>query len=71
MTPALLMRASSRVFWERKVEAEEGMVVRSERSRWRKWRDPVEEGARVLMVEMAVRALDSERAAMWTVALWR
>lgn len=71
MTPALLMRASRRVEEERNVEAEEEMVVRSERSRWRYVREPWEFGARVCMEEMAVRALGSERAAMWTVALWR
>ncbi len=64
MTPALLMRTSSRVFSRRKVSAEDFMVVRSSRSRWRNVSVPLELGARVLIDEMAVWALAWERAAM-------
>ena len=64
MTPALLMRTSRRVFERRKVLAEDLMVVRSSRSRWRNVRVPLELGARVLIEEMAVWALSWERAAM-------
>ena len=64
MTPALLMRTSRRVFERRKVSAEDLMVVRSSRSRWRNVRVPLELGARVLIEEMAVWALLEERAAM-------
>ena len=34
-------------------------------------REPVDLGQRVFREEMAVWALEEERAAMWTVALWR
>ena len=64
MTPALLMRTSRRVFSARKVSAEDLMVVRSSRSRWRNVSVPLELGARVLIDEMAVWALLEERAAM-------
>ena len=64
MTPALLMRTSRRVFERRKVSAEDLMVVRSSRSRWRNVRVPLELGARALIDEMAVWALLEERAAM-------
>ena len=52
------------MFSARKVSAEDLMVVRSSRSRWRNVRVPLELGARLLIDEMAVWALLEERAAM-------
>jgi len=70
MTPALLKRTSNLSDCAKNSFAEVLIVERSARSRERKTREPVEWGERNLMVEMAVRAFFSERAAMKTRACW-
>lgn len=63
MTPALLKRTSRRGSAARNWEAEALMVERSERSRGRWMRVPVDVGCAACRAEIVEAALDAERAA--------
>lgn len=70
MTAALLNKTCSVDSRARKASAEALMVLRSARSRCRYVSDPADEGAACFTSAMAAHALSSERAPMYTVALW-